>query len=63
VALPMGFKGPQDPLELNNAALSHEIQKPKRFEKYKTVLIKMFPLGKNPGWGSGHGHLSPWSWS
>jgi len=31
------------------------------FEKYNYFLIKMLPLGKNPGWRSGHGHISPWS--
>ncbi len=29
----------------------------------KTFFIKMFPVGKNPEWGSGHGHIPPWSWS
>jgi hypothetical protein len=23
----------------------------------------MLPLGKNPEWGSGHGHIPLWSWS
>jgi len=29
----------------------------------KNFLIKILPLGKNPEWGSGHGHTTPWSWS
>jgi len=31
--------------------------KKKTFEKYKTFLIKILPLGKNPEWWSGHGHI------
>ena len=37
--------------------------KKKTFEKFKNFSIKMLPLGKNPEWGSGHGHIPPWSWS
>ena len=37
--------------------------KKKTFEKFKNFLIKMLPLGKNPEWGSSHGHIPPWSWS
>jgi hypothetical protein len=33
------------------------------FEKYKTFLIEMLPLGKNPGWSSGHGQIPSWPWS
>ena len=32
--------------------------KKKTFEKFKNFLIKMLFLGKNPEWGSGHGHFT-----